>query len=367
MGLFNIKWRRSYDPDVARRLDMADIMKYRSHDNKSGDNIIIHIGETKPFSMHIENLAHFQILSKTDNSICFKLTYKDDENEIFVAKWGSTKLDVTSRDHITVLIARDVVTVPRYRLKEVFRHYNKFISIGIRTYIPGQTLQSVYSSLQDEDIDAIYMQVQSMMWLLARKTSTKFGHINEGTFSSITPMAYIRTKVFFDKATGILNKDDWQEQGCDSYTSKATLCHANLSPDHIIMNGTLVTGIIGWSKADFMPEAYERLLYYFRSNPRDPQCWFRKIANVTTCPETGRPSVEFVINTILYVYRILWNTSNANRRQVIDILLKSLTADYTQLDCIALATQIESDNMSLQSLSSTNWSDFTCSTVKPDT
>lgn len=366
MGLFNIKWRRSFDPDVARRLDISDILKDKSYEHKSGDNLIIHIGEVKPFSMHIENLAATKILAKTDNSICFQLMYKSGEDEVFVAKWASTKPEVSSRDHIAVLIARDTISVPRYRLKEIFRHYNKFISIGIRTYIHGQTLKSIYTSLNDVEKDAIFIQVQAMMWFLAKKVSKKFGHINDGEFSTRSPMAYIRTRVFFDKALGVLNSEDWVEQGSDQYVCDATFCHGNLRPEHIIVDGTNVVGIVGWSKADFIPEIYERLVYYFSSNPKDSHCWLRKMAEVTISPESGRPSVEFVINAVSYVYRNAWNTSDINRRQIINQLWKSVTTNYTQLNCLSLVTEVNCDNMSLSSLTSTNWSSFTCSTAKPD-
>lgn len=368
MGLFGIRFRRSYDDTTSRVSSVGSGPRPRSHDIRSGrsdNDVAIHIGEPEPFRLNIENLLSTVVLSRTSCSVCIRVSYNNSkDDEVVVAKWNKTSPPVNSKDHIAVLIACDIIEVPRYRIKEVFRHYGKFISVGIRTYIRGQTLKSVYSSLTEDEVDAVFMQVQATVWLLAKKTSRHFGHINDGVFRTSSPTAYLRVRTFFDKASKILNETDWVEQGSDSYTSVATLCHGDLSPEHIIVDGTTVVGIVGWTKADFMPEAYERLMYYFRSNPKDSQCWFRKMADVTTCPETERPSVEFVFNVTSYAYKRTWNVADENRKAVIDKLWRALITNYTQLNCLSMATEMDCDNMSLSSLG--NWTDFSVSTVKPE-
>ena len=97
--------------------------------------------------------------------------------------------------------------------------------------------------------------------------------------------------------------------------------------------------------------------YYFRSNPSDSRCWFRKITDVTMCLETGKPSVEFVLNVTSYTYKRAWNVANSKRRHIIEQLWKSLITNYTQLNCLSTAIKIERDNMSLNSLAT--WSDPT--------
>lgn len=368
MGLFNISFRRSCSDAVSRHLNINSEIKRRSYeekDNKKNKDILLHIDEPEPFRIGIDNFLATKVLAKTTNSICLLIKYTDKRNdEVMIIKWGQGINDVNCRDHISTLIACDIVNVPRYRLKEVFKHYDTYVSIKIRTYIKGQTLQSVYDSLTDEDIDAIFVQVQAIMWLLSRKTSKYFGHINNGSFKSLSPISYIRTNAFFDRLNGTLNDTDWIEQGSDNYTSKATLCHGNLSPDHIIVEGNMVVGIVGWSHADFTSEIYERVSYYFRSNPKDARCWFRKISDVTTCPDTGRPSVEFVVNVTSYIYKHTWNNSDTEKRNIINQLWRSLTTNYTQLNCLSLATEVDGDNMSLSSLS--NWENFSVSTVRPN-
>jgi hypothetical protein len=354
-----------YDSDDSGRSSHTYDNNKNRNDHRSEDNVIIPVGEAEPFRLYIGGLVAIEVLSRTEKSICIRLSYDNgSDDEVLVMKWATTKVEVNSRDHIAVLIACDVIDVPKYRMKEVFRHHNKFVAMGIRSYIHGQTLQSVYNSMTEDEIDAIFMQVQATMWDLAKKTSDYFGHINEGVFRTNTPIAHIRTRVFFDKALGVLSETDWVEHGADKYTSKATFCHGNLSPDHIIVDGSSVVGLVGWTQADFMSEIYERVSYYFRSDPNNPKCWFRKMSDVSTSPETSRPSVEFVINVSSYLYNFTWNRSDPERRRTVNQLWKSLTTNYTQVNCLALAKEIDCDNMSLSSLCS--WANYSVSTVKQD-
>lgn len=327
---------------------------YHSSKSHRKTGVYIDIGEEEPLHIEIENTKSYNILNESNNSVCILVEYEDDiEDETLLIKWreDSNIRAINSRDHIATKFAEGIVEVPHYKHKEIIKYYNKNVSISRRSYIKGQTLKSVMTSLEDDDIDAIYMQIQVIIWELAKKTSDYFGHIQDGALKTATPAAYLRTRSFLDKLKSRIDAYEWTEQGNDSYLCKAVMCHGNLSPEHIILNGNKVVGIVGWSEADFVPEIYDRLKYYFRSNPSDPQCWFRKLSDISSSIESRRPSVEFVVNATTYLYKSMWSNVPLSRRNVLTRLFKAITTNYTLVNCISIATEIESDNMSLDSLS----------------
>ncbi|KIW35721.1 uncharacterized protein PV06_11938, partial [Exophiala oligosperma] len=294
--------------------------------------------------------------------VCTMITYSDSTDaDVLTIKWGNNIRDVNGRDHIATRIAADAITVPVYKNKGVVRHGKKYVSISIRSFIKGQTLESIMSSLDQEDIDAIMMQITALTWELAKKTSQFFGHIQDGSLRTTCSAGYIRTRVLLDKLAGALDASDCTEVGTDPYVGSAVFCHGNLSPEHIIVNGATVVGVVGWSEADFVPEIYDRLKYFFKSNPKDPQCWYRKVSDIVTTPDNTRPSVEFVMNTTQYVYKSSWSRATPTRKAVVTQLWKQLTTNYTILNCLATAEEAACDNMSLSSL--TSWSKQSSITV----
>lgn len=370
MGLFSTSWFQKYESNDSRSStrnkhrsrrhkhrdinSVSDLNAIRSQDSLP-DNVHINIGEERPFSMRIENLYSMRRLSRTHNSTCILLMYTNDQNrEVLSVRWSTVQRDASSRDHISSRLAAEMTDVPRYRFKDVFRYYNKYVCVGIRSFIDGVTLGSELQYMSQDEIDAIFMQVQAISMEMSRKTSMYFGHINDGGFRSTTPIGFIRTHSMFDKLKGINTVAEWQETGTDSYTSLAVFCHGALTPDHIIIKDTEVKGIVGWSNADFVPEAYDRLTYYFLSNPSSSLRWSRDLSEMLTSEHTRQPSVEFVLNLSKYVYVHALNTSPSDKRYTIKRLWNTLTMNYTIVNCLSAAAQIESDNMSLSSLSSWN-------------
>lgn len=317
----------------------------------------IDIGVHKPFRVRIARAIKFTLLADDECKVCIKVHYNANDADVMVLKWSDIQRDCNSRDHITSVIGSSVVTVPKYKSKEVYNHHGKFVSVTLRSYIVGNTFQHVMPFLTDDDVDAIQLQVEAITWALAKKTSPHFGHVQDDTLRTSSASGYIRTRSFLDKLTAKMDWMTWNEIGTDGYVGTAVFCHGALTPEHIILNGNDVVGIVGWSNADFKPEVYDRLMYYFMSVPRDPNCWSRKMANVPSSPSTPPPSVEFVVNTTDYAYKSAWSTATMTRRLVLDKLWNAVKKNYTLVTCLSTAVEIESDTMSLSSLS--NWTEST--------
>ena len=317
----------------------------------------IDIGPGKPFRVRIQRAVKFSLLSDDENKVCLKVHYGSGDPDVMMLKWSEVQRDCNTRDHITSKIGAAAVTVPKYKSKEIYNHNGIFVSVTLRSYIPGTSMNRVVSLLSEDEIDAIQMQVEAIVWVLAEKTSESFGHIQYASLRTANATSYIRVRSFFDKLTAKMDCVEWNEVGADTYVGTPVFCHGALSPEHIILNDSTVVGIIGWSDADFKPEVYDRLTYYFASVPTDPLCWHRRMANVTSSPATLPPSVEFVVNTTEYVYRSTWANASLNRRHALDKLFTAIRKNYTLVTCLSTAVEMECDTMSLSSLS--NWTDST--------
>lgn len=364
MGLFSVSSRpRSsrYSLSTPRRTRRS---RHRCSESNR-DTFSVDIGEPELLCITVENSSKFILLSDSEASVCLRVSYSDDSrDEVMVIRWADTQRDVNSRDHIASFVAKSAVQVPAYRVKEVLRHHGKYVSIGIRNYIDGCTLKSSMPYLSQEEMDAILLQIEAITWQLASKKSAYFGHIQDGPLRTATPAAYIRTRILFDKLSGAMDASDFMEEGTDKYRCDAVMCHGNLTPEHIILSGATVVGVVGWSKGDFVPEVYDRLVYYFNSNPNDPKCWNRRMSEMMSSAASREPSVEFVINTTTYLYKSTWLRSTRERRSAVNRLWKSITTNYTVVNCISTATETDSDSMSLSSL--TSWSESSKATILAD-
>lgn len=367
MGLFSIFLHQKPDKFDTHKPIRRRRHRHRRYDSNEENNssFSVDIGEAEPIKININNASKFVFLSDGPSSLCVRVDYDNNEDsEVVVVKWSEIQRDVNNRDHIASKAAKGIISVPIYRVKELFRHYNKFVSVGIRSYIAGQTLSSIITSMNDDDINSITLQVQGIVWELAKKQSPYFGHIQDGSLKSTTPIAYIRTRIFLDKLSGNMDSSDFVEQGIDKYKCNAVMCHGNLTPEHIIVDRGMVVGVVGWSQGDFVPEIYDRLKYYFRSDPTSPQCWNRKMSEVMSTAVCPRPSVEFVINTTTYLYKSIWRSTPVAKRHSVNRLWNAITTNYTLVNCISTAAETDSDSMSLSSLAS--WTGLSENTLLPD-
>lgn len=347
MSNSDIQLRRVSVPSVGRQ----------SMEIGGNNTFSIDIGAGKPFKVRIRRALKFTLLADDENKVCLKVHYESSNPDVMTLKWSHIQRDCNSRDHITSKMGSSAIKVPEYKSKEVYNHNGIFISVTLRTYIPGTAMQKVLNVLTEDEIDAIQVQVEAIVWDLAKKTSEYFGHVQDSSLKTNSAAAYIRARSFLDKLSGKMYCVDWNEVGTDSYIGTAVFCHGSLSPEHIILDGSTVVGIIGWSNADFKPEVYDRLTYYFASSPTDALCWYRRMANVSSSPATLPPSVEFVVNTTEYVYKSMWANASLSKRFTLDKLFNAVRKNYTLVTCLSTAVEMECDTMSLTSLS--NWTDST--------
>lgn len=318
----------------------------------------IDVGSSRPFKVRVKDVVAFMLISDGPNKVCLKARFNDRrDDEMVCLKWSRSKSSAVLPDMLASQIASSEVSTPRYRYRSLFMHQGIYICLSIRSYIPGKSLDRVISTMTENQISSIEMQVSGVVWGIARKVSPHFGHLRSTGLRTSTAPTYIRSLAFADTMTGSMDATSWCEVGNDSYTGTAVFCHGSLTPDHIIVDGASLVGVVGWSSADFMPEAYSRLRHYFMSTHGEPLCWNRRMCNISTSLSTISPSVEFAMNATSYAYRSAWSNASNSRRNELNRLWADVRTNYKIIPSISLAVEMESDNMSLSSL--TSWTETT--------
>lgn len=318
----------------------------------------IDVGTAKPFKAIIRNASRFIFLADGPNKLCTKIEYNNSEEvNVMCIKWSYQIHDVNITDAIASQIGSCAIETPRNVHMSLHVHQEMNIRIYIRSYIPGRPLATMIHTMTESEISSVELQVSSIVWDLSKKVSPHFGHLKYKSTRTASAGSYLTMIAFMDSMNGLSDGTLWNEISTDQYVGSAVFCHGALTADHIIMDGSMVVGIVGWTSADFVPEAYDRLNYYFMSSDDDMGQWNMKMSNVTISLSTPPPSVEFVLNVTTYTYKSAWRNAKNARRGDINKLWANVRNNYKIVPSLADATEIECDNMSLSSL--TSWTDNT--------
>lgn len=259
--------------------------------SKGGNVLSVNIGTSKDFKVDIGGGVSYDVIHSSANSLLARLIEEGDHTDVIVVRWGVTYDAVSDRDHVSATIASDVVTVPEYKGKVFFTVQGRHVSVSLRSFIPGVTLTSVMGGMKPEELDHVSQQVTAIVSALGQKTTNNFGHIRCGRFRAKTAKGFVTQEVLKQKLSG---NEMAKRIRVPELTSEdnlpAVFCHRNMSPDHIILNGVEVVGVVGWSRADYLPEALDRVLYRYTPVSRGQRAWFGSLAVQEYCHTSSKPS-----------------------------------------------------------------------------
>lgn len=223
----------------------------------------VDVGTPTGIRIDLGDAESYSILHESKFSALFKVNPKEGDPEVLVVRWMDQSSKGSDKDDIAISNVRNKDIVPTYYGKKRLMHQGVYVSLGLRRYIEGVPLSAVIKHVSEEQLDHYKLQVSSIVRDLSLVTSTHFGSILDGSLSTTTVKGYISAHNMIEKLRNrkyasprLLSKDgDWDKK------CVPRLCHGSLWPEHIIVNGTEVKGIVGWSSADFLPEALDRYMY----------------------------------------------------------------------------------------------------------
>lgn len=333
--------------------------RYRSQHDKpvQTPSFSIDVGSRTPLIIEIEGVREYYLLSHTDAKVAIKIVFQDNSpEEVLIVRWSADSADVRCKSNISMMMGADTKCVPRVLAVETLNHEKVVVYVERRRYISGIPLSRILGTMTPEEIDAVQMQVQVIVWQLSCKVSPYFGHIRDGELRTTSAPAYMRLRMLMDVVAGRIPPDTYNTPANDAYVGRAVFCHGSLIPEHIIVDGINVVGIVGWSQADFVPELFDRLKYYFMSDPRRPVCWYKGMANMPVGIQTPPPTVEFALTVAEYAHKSAWCSADVRNRARINQLKSSLQSNPLYLNCMSRVVERSCDTMSLSSLTSWNTS-----------
>lgn len=278
---------------------------------KERKHLTVDIGASTDFRVDIGKDVDYDIIHESDRSLLVRLIENGEYTDVVVVRWGPTCDAMLDRDHISSVIASDVVTVPEYKGKMFFVVEGRYVSVSVRTFIQGIVLSSVMRNIRVEKLEHIMEQVNVIVRALGQKTASNFGQITRGKFKTVTAKAFIAHEIIREKLSGNtaignirLNKGD------DNSEALPVLCHRNLSPDHIILDGVEVVGIVGWSQADYIPEVLDRKCYETRGMNLGWSNWYAMLGRQECVQESSTISGPLLENIWQYCFTTRAHASN---------------------------------------------------------
>lgn len=250
----------------------------------------VDVGTPKRLKVSLDNVTVYRHLHDGERSKLFHTKTRNGEDEVVVVRWADTSKGSEDRDHDVMCVVPNQLIVPSYKAKQKFMHQGRHVSVGIRKYIDGEPLSSIIRKATPEQLDHYKLQVSAIVAELAEVTAEHYGLILNGGLKSSTVYGYISACNLIEKLRNQGYSNTVIPTDLKSWNTecKPRLCHGALWPDHIIIKGTSVEGIVGWSSADFMPESVDRYLYrlWYTNSHRD-RSWRRFLYDMPVVCDAG--------------------------------------------------------------------------------
>lgn len=223
----------------------------------------VNVGTPKYVKVSLDNVLKYDCIHEGERSVLFHTVDRAGEHETLVVRWSHNNSGSDDKDDVAISLLSNQSVAPAYKAKHRFVHQGIHVSIGVRKYIHGHTLASVMKDASKEQMDHYKLQVQAMSSEFATVTSEYYGSILNAGLKASTVSGYLSARNLIET----MKTDGYGS--CETPTApsnwndecKPRMCHGALWPDHVIVSGMSVEGIVGWSSADFMPESVDRYLY----------------------------------------------------------------------------------------------------------
>lgn len=284
--------------------------KKRRVRHRRADYLLIDIGTSTDFVVKMDKGTSYDIIHESKNSLLARLIEGGNYTDVVVVRWGDTHTSVSDKDHISASIASDVVCTPKYTGKKFYTVEGKHVSVAVRSFIPGVVLSTVIKTIEPEKLQHIQQQVAAIVFSLGQKTTSSFGRVRSGRLRTKTAKAYIAQCILTEKLSGNKDaKDTVLQVRDDSDVVRAVFCHRNISPDHVILSGVEVVGLVGWSAADYIPEFLDRTQYSLKSTGRRRSEWYDKLSKQMYTQCDSIPTLELFDEISQYCFIVDNRTS----------------------------------------------------------
>jgi hypothetical protein len=233
------------------------------HTMSCSGGFFVDIGEEDLFYVELENTMEYQELHKSQSSVLVKSTLVSGEKVTIRISWSKYKRVAQGKGYTGMRICEPLKYVPEMYSRDLRIVGSTYVEVSTREYIEGYPLSETWDSMDDLSKTKVMSQMENVVHDISRYTSSMFMKLQGKNLSTHSPVDFINYRIVLSMITNDLNKGDMRTLDMEDFEHTAVLCHNNLSMDHIIVSGDNITGIVGWSKCDYMPEVMSRMQYQF--------------------------------------------------------------------------------------------------------
>lgn len=280
------------------------------------EGFYVDVGEQDPFHILIDNAIEYVLLHSSASSVLCIVHANLGVPRVLKINWSLKKHSADTRGRIAADICSNVVRTPKLVDRQLYEFGDTYVMVVLREYIDGTPADKLWDYMNHDERDELVQQVSRAVMRIASHTSETFGAIQGRGLKSVCPTTYISNKVLLSKINHEIAPNDITILGESNFPLKAVLCHGNLTLDHIIVKNGNMVGIVGWSKADFVPEVYDRLGYVFKSSHDDAPTWKTAMADVPFSHPL--PPTEFINYCVRYIFAL--HMRHASGQAITDLI-----------------------------------------------
>lgn len=306
------------------------------HDPGSCRSIVVDIGEADNFYVELEPGTTYQRLYKSDCSVVYLAMSQHVEERVVRVCWSKYKRVAQSKGYLASQTCRDLGIAPVIHSREMHIVGHTYVQVMVRSYISGVPLSSVWHMLSQEDKDNAMSQVSRLCDTISQYVSDEFMCTNGRNLSTSCPVMFLNYRILLSMISLELRKGDISVLSMNTFVCMPVLHHSNLSMDHVIYDRGAITGLVGWSKADYVPEIFDRMRYRFKPGPLgDGKVWTDAMSNRPLLYDLPPPL--YALHCMYYCYYMYKNSVPDFCWERVSVLLKDastemLTQCYGKMD-----------------------------------
>lgn len=290
--------------------------------------IDVDVGTKTPLRIHLGDCVYHDTVSLSRGSMLERVVLTDNAEKTVVVRWCSAKFAALDKDDTVIDMVSQYVAVPVYEKKHHFYHESMHVSVGLRKYIHGTPLSECIRNTPPAMLQHYASQVSAMMMAAAKEVQRPFGHILDGKLQTESACTHINNRVLFERIHGNKYMDHEAMHAASGINAeeKPVLCHGSLWPEHIIVEGTNVQGIVGWSSADFTIESLDRILYSMcDERRREYREWRQLLVDTPTVGEHTELSDITAYGLLPYCRALSMDRCEGKSRRHIDSVVSAVS------------------------------------------
>nr|POF11848.1 hypothetical protein CFP56_78078 [Quercus suber] len=243
--------------------------------------LFIDIGETDLFYTELEDTVEYVNIHRSHSSSVFLAVNVDGCKTVLRVSWSVHKRVAQGRGYKGLLMCNSIPQAPEMYSRTLSVVGDTYVEVSTRQYMEGCTLSEAWSSLDPVQRMSVIGQVEAIVEKMSAFTSTHFMSLQGRNLSTTSPVLCLNYRLMLSMITQDLKESDMRVLDMQDFHCPAVLCHGNLSTEHVIVTGSTVTGIVGWSACDYMPETMDRMKYQFARPVHEGESeWYTHISQM---------------------------------------------------------------------------------------